>query len=366
MSGAALLLALALAIPGLAHARTDSLRIVTNVRIDDHGVKVAEGLPERPAADTIIVAGGRRHRTVRVHGPMIVVDGDADGLVRVFADAEVPAGEQLDGDVVAVFGSVDVAGSVSGDAVAVFGSVHLAPGATVDGDVVAVGGVIDHADSATVGGQSVSLGFLPTFGGLPALPVLLLSIAFGWLLTLFVAWLLTLIYPDRLERIAVTATRHTTGSFFLGVLSMPLFVLALAMLFITVIGIPLAFLLPVVYVAIVWAGQVAASYVLGCKLTGRRMGQTAPMLPIATAGAFVAIFFVVGAVLSGPPGISRSLGLFFSLLGVLLVAGLSAIGTGAFLLSRAGLRPEDVRPDALAPPLGSAPLVPPTAEAQPL
>jgi cytoskeletal protein CcmA (bactofilin family) len=363
MSGVALLLALVIATPP-AEARPDSARIVTKVRIDDQGVKVAEGGSEQ-AGDTIVVGGVRRHRTVRVRGPMIIVDGDSDGLVRVFADAEVPAGEQLDGDVVAVFGSVDVTGSVTGDAVAVFGSVRLAPGATVDGDVVAVGGVIDHAEGATVGGQSVSLGFLPTFGGLPALPVLLLSIAIGWLLTLFVAWLLTMIFPDRLQRIAATATRHTTGSFFLGVLSMPLFVLALALLFITVIGIPLAFLLPLVYVGVVWAGQVAASYVLGCKLTGRRIGEASPMLPIATAGAFVALFFVVGAVLSGPPGISRSLGLFFSLLGVLLVAGLSAIGTGAFLLSLAGTRSGEV-PDALAPPAGSAPLVPPTPGVQPL
>jgi hypothetical protein len=338
--------------PAAARIVPDSTRPVPGVTIDDHGVRIGV----TTSNDTIeVYRHGLHHkRIVHVNGGTVVVDADGDGIVRVFADADVPVGEHVDGDVVAVFGSVDVGGSVSGDVVAVFGSVHLAPGAAVDGDVVAIGGVLDHADGATIGGQSVSLGFLPVIAGMPALPVLLLTILIGWALTLFAGWLLTLIFPDRLERIAVTATRQTAGSFFLGVVSVPLLVVTLALLFITVIGIPLAFLLPLVYIMIVWSGQIAASYVLGCKLTRRRIGQGGAMFPILSATAFVALFFVIGAALSGPPGLSRSLALFSSLFGVLLVAGLSTIGTGAFLLSRAGSRPGDVRPDSAPSPSPSA------------
>ena len=46
--------------------------------------------------------------------------------------------------------------------------------------------------------------------------------------------------------------------------------------------------------------------------------------------------------LAGPEGALRTLALFFSLLGCLLVIGLSAIGAGAVMLSRFGSRPREV------------------------
>ena len=67
------------------------------------------------------------------------------------------------------------------------------------------------------------------------------------------------------------------------------------------------------------------------------------MQPILTGALFVALFFVAGALLATPPGFPRTAALFFSVLGVLLVFCLTTIGTGAFLLSRFGTRPADVR-----------------------
>ena len=66
------------------------------------------------------------------------------------------------------------------------------------------------------------------------------------------------------------------------------------------------------------------------------------MTPILTGALFVALFFVAGAVLATPPGFPRTAALFFSLLGLLLVFCLTTIGTGAFLLSRLGTRPQEV------------------------
>jgi hypothetical protein len=67
------------------------------------------------------------------------------------------------------------------------------------------------------------------------------------------------------------------------------------------------------------------------------------MTPILTGTGFVALFFVAGALLATPPGFPRTAALFFSLLGALLVFCLTTIGTGAFLLSRLGSRPQDLR-----------------------
>jgi len=354
-------------------AAGDSDRVLESFVIDKDGVRIQtaprrrggrevdiridprlEGSHVRISADG---DSGDRERTLDVNGPAIVVNTDGAGLVRVFTDAEVAAGERIEGDVVAVFGSVDVKGSVSGNVVAVFGSVKIAPGASVEGDVVAVGGVLDQAPGATVGGESVSLGFLPVSVGMPALPALLLLVFLGWLASLFVGWFMSVVMPERMLRVAATASRRGVASFFLGLVSPPLVMVTCLLLLITVIGIPIAPVLGFLYLVMVWAGQIAATYVLGSRLLRRRLGQGGAMMPILTGTLFVAMFFVAGALLAAPPGFARTAALFFSLLGALLVFCLTAIGTGAFLLSRFGTRPHEVRLERATGP-SAAPEVP--------
>jgi hypothetical protein len=335
-----------------------------HVVIDDHGVTISnDDTTVTDTAGATTTDADERGDDVVIGGPTVHVHGEGAGLVRVFADAEVPAGQHVDGDVVAVFGSVDVTGSVSGDVVAVFGSVRLRPGAYVSGDVVSIGGVLDHPANATVGGQSVSLGFLPIAWGLPALPALLGTVFALWLATLLFGWLLAALTRDRMARAAETAARHTAGSFVLGVLSMPLLVLAMTLLFVTLVGIPVALLLLVLYPVIVWAGQVVGMYLIGCRLTRRQPGEGGMVGPIAAGALLVAAFFVVAALLAGPPGPTRSLALFLGLLGSLLAVGLASIGTGALLLSRGGGRPPSPAPQPAAapPPVGASmpPALPP-------
>ena len=337
-------------------APQDSDQVLKSFVIDKNGVRIETG--PRKADGTpgmnIQIDNTQIHPRVTIghgdsgsdgsgaHGVGIVVDTDGAGLVRVFADAEVPAGERVEGDVVAVFGSVLVEGAVSGNVVAVFGSVKLAPASSVEGDVVSIGGGLDQARGATVGGESVSLGFLPVALGMPALPVLLISVFIGWLLSIFVGWIVTLLIPERMLRVATTASRRGVASFFLGLASTPLMLFSCMLLLITVIGIPIALLLPLLFVLMAWAGQIASTYVLGSRLLRRRLGQGGAMRPILAGALFVALFFAAGAVLATPPGFPRTAALFFSLLGVLLVFCLTTIGTGAFLLSRFGTRPQDV------------------------
>ena len=350
-------------------AADDSERVLKSFVIDKDGIRIetAPGKAGGAGVDIRIDPSQVHPRGMIGHGdsggsihigstgsPGIVVDAGGSGVVRVFADAEVPAGERVEGDVVAVFGSVLVRGTVTGNVVAVFGSVRLAPESSVEGDVVSIGGGLDQARGATVGGESVSLGFLPGAFGMPALPVLLLSVFIGWLTSIFAGWLVTLLIPERMLRVATTASRRGVASFFLGLVSTPLMLFGCMLLLITVIGIPIALLLPLLFVLMAWAGQIASTYVLGSRLLRRRLGQGGAMKPILAGALFVALFFAAGAVLATPPGFPRTAALFFSLLGVLLVFCLTTIGTGAFLLSRFGTRPSDVgferEPDpAIAP-----------------
>jgi len=347
----------------------DTTRVVGGVRVTDDGIEIYEQgsvrrIPSVPRirkdrdedSDVRISIGGSRD-AVSLHGPVLVVDSDETGLVRVLSDAYVPAGRDIDGDVVAILGTARVDGSVSGSVVAVLGSVRLGPGATVSGDAVAVGGELDLARGATVHGESVSVGFMPFSWGIPTLGFLLLTIAGGMLLTLLFGWLFFLILNRRMRRASITVTRRTGSSLVVGLISPPLVIITIGLLLITVIGIPGAFLLPLLYGLVLFAGQVAASYVLGCKLLRRTVGEGGVMVPLLVGTLFVALFFVAGALLAVYPGWTRSAALFFSLAGLLLIIVLAIIGSGAILVSRIGTRPEGVLPDES--PAGSTP--PPAA-----
>ena len=338
-----------------AKSRNDSTRTAKSIRIGPDGIQIdTDGAPTDLDVKGVVKIGQGvihittdgdtqivRRRGVHINGPVVVVDDGNAGLVRVFADAEVAAGERIEGDVVAVFGSVEVGGHVAGNVAAVFGSVSLRPGAVVDGDVVAIGGALEQAAGAIVNGESVSLGLFSWHPGVPTLRVLLLSVFGAWIMTLILGWMLTLIFPQRVRRVALTASQRTGGSFVLGVASGPLVVIAIVLLLITVVGIPFALMLPLAYIFIVWAGQLTTAYVLGCRLLRRAIGEGEPMAPLAAGTLFVAMFFALGAILAGPEGAVRTFALFFTLLGTLLVLGLSIVGTGAVLLSRLGSRPRD-------------------------
>ncbi len=298
-------------------------------------------LPATAPADAVTVRSGEDE-----HGGAVVVDAGEDAMVRLFADASVPAGETFPGDVVAVFGSVDVGGTVQGDVVAVLGSVRLRPGAKVVGDAVAIGGGLDQPAGAEVGGQSIAIGGLLPGYRMPTTTILLVAALAGWLATLLFAWLLSLLLSGAMMRIGVAASRYTAGSFFLGLVSAPflLVVGAFVVLAAAVVGASLAWPVLVFGLLLPWAGQVAGTYVLGCKLTGRRPGESRLMAPVFVGSLVVALIFLAGVALSVPAGVARSLSLFFATLGVLVVGVLSTIGVGAMLIAPMGARPSPSPP----------------------
>ncbi len=292
-----------------------------------------------------------------LHEGAIVVDAGEDAMVRLFADASVPAGQTFPGDVVAVFGSVDVGGTVGGDVVAVLGSVRLLPGARVEGDAVAVGGALELPAGAEVHGQSIAVGGLLPGRGLPTTTLLVAVALAGWLATLALAWLLSLLFPELMLRIGGTASRQSAGSFFLGLVSAPflLVVVTFVVMAAAVAGAALAVPMLLLGLMLPWVGQVAGTYVLGCRLMRRQAGESGLMAPVFAGSLLVAAIFLCGVALSVPPGLARSLSLFFATLGMLLVAVLATLGTGAMLLSLMGMRPP-------VPPAPGTPPTPPPAQ----
>lgn len=76
-------------------------------------------------------------------------------IVRFMGNVVIEPDEFIRGDVVTLRGTINVQGEVDGDVVAVFGSVELDSTAYVDGDVVSVGGKIYRDKGAVVKGDLV-------------------------------------------------------------------------------------------------------------------------------------------------------------------------------------------------------------------
>jgi len=76
-------------------------------------------------------------------------------IVRFLGNVVIEEDEFIRGDVVTLRGTIRVRGEVDGDVVAIFGSVELDSTARVKGDVVSVGGKIYRSRAARVGGDLV-------------------------------------------------------------------------------------------------------------------------------------------------------------------------------------------------------------------
>jgi len=131
-----------------AKAAKDSL--ITDIRIDDDGVRVGDEVYDKPGGITVRVGDDDDA------GHVINIDGK--DVVRFGDDIIINEGETIEGDAVAIMGSILVNGVVEGDAVAVGGGLTLGPTGRVDGDAVAIGGGVSKDPGAVVGGETVSIG----------------------------------------------------------------------------------------------------------------------------------------------------------------------------------------------------------------
>jgi len=301
--------------------------------------------PEPPAApEPPLVPRFERRRGRR--------DGDQ---VRIGSSITVNEGEVVDGDVVAVGGSVRIDGQVRGDAVAIGGSMTLGPRADVANNVVVVGGPLRRDSGARVGGrvQTVGLGTM-NFGdwrwGANPLGLFwgsMVGAAFALVFTLtrlailcLLAALVVLFGRSYMERTADHAATETVKAGAIGFLAqllfLPVLVITIVVLVMTIIGIPLLLLLPFVFLGlgvVAVIGFTAVGYRLG-QLFLARMGWPADN-PYTTAIAGIVLVM-------SPLLLSRLLGLVLPftfglvLVGMLLEYAAWTIGFGAVALTRFG------------------------------
>ncbi len=323
---------------------------VREIRIDDEGIRVTGDQGREVLKDGNIVIGGRGMRG-RLHGRhSVIVDslgtlrvdsGSDDEVVQFFKDVHVPKG-QVVSQVVAILGNVHNDGVITGDCVSVLGSVVQGDSAVIQGEAVSVGGAVHgEAPGSRIEGGTTSVGFLPF--STVSFPSTALLTVFGFLsfvLSILLSLLTARLFPDRMVRIAETISQRTFLSLVLGLLSLPLAIMAGLLLLVTVIGIPLAVLLPFLYVLAAFVGFTAAMLLLGGRLLGRRPSATGGMIgPIAAGTGFVTLFYVIGVPLMSHDGAGRVFGVGFLALWAVIGTVCWMLGLGALLVSRIGQGP---------------------------
>ena len=277
-------------------------------------------------------------------------DRRSGDVVRFGSDIHVSAAQSIAGDVVAIGGDVSVDGHVDGDVVAIGGDLNLGPAGDVDGDVVTIGGQLREEPGSRVGGQRVSagrvgkrmfgapfLGFMGLVGsGVKAGMTVAKMIVF-----LLIAWGFTQLAPKRTQAAFDAFKREPLMCFAIGLLAWALIIpsivalaLVVAILCITIIGIPLALAVILGYVLallllIIW-GYVVGAAVFGERLASQ-LGRNARSLTLMAVWGIVAlsVIRVVGHLFGAIPmgGMAGGLLVFLSKVigGVLFTIGAGAL-----------------------------------------
>jgi Polymer-forming cytoskeletal len=277
-------------------------------------------------------------------------------MMRIGSDIHVERDQTIEGDVVAISGDVRVDGHVKGSVQSLGGDVYLGSTARVDGDVAAVKGELHEEPGAYVGGQRVTaLGGSTVHMGRHSLRPLVEAagnrsvrqlVHFGttlaWLLLMLgIVWLVIRITPHRTGVALDLLRRETAASLGVGLLTWVLIVpsivalaLVVAILCITIIGIPVAIAALMAYalfliVLTFWGFIVGAAWLSG--QVGGTIGKT--LLYLALTGTLLIVGMRAIGHLIGVAPFLGFLGGMIVVVGWCLSGAATTLGAGALLRS---------------------------------
>jgi hypothetical protein len=289
---------------------------------------------------------------VAVTAPGVSVSGDAyvpagqvhnDDLVVIMGDARVDG--EVTGDIVVVMGSLDLSGTAHGQIVSVMSRTHLAPTAKVEGEVVNVGWSMQRDEGSEIAGEIVNVNFMNLVpfaghgGGISGLLRFLFILHFIKLAFLFIIMvIITALIPRRLAIIADAFPTRWGWAFLVGLLVYTGVLLGTIFLAITLIGLPLAFVLWFVAKAVKWIGLAAIFYLMGQSMGRNLFRRELPHLASVLGG------FVLFALASCIP-----------ILGWVFTLFLNPTALGLVLLTRFGAEPAPQVAPAAPPVPGAAP-----------
>ncbi|MSU61508.1 MAG: hypothetical protein EXS31_03785 [Pedosphaera sp.] len=224
---------------------------------------------------------------------VVVIAGDAkiDGIVRH--------------DVVVISGTAEVNGEIQGNLVVVLGGVKLGPDANIHRETVVIGGPFDEDAGSTIGGQRyfVSLNqALPNFGWLQQwltkgvflarpLPPQVPWVWGVFGLFLLVYSMMALLFPRPVQASVIAMQERPVGAFFTGMLAALLVAPLAVLLLITVVGIPVIFLLACATILAFLVGKTAVYSYTGQQLIRQFKPEGGALVLMLILGA--ALFCVI-------------------------------------------------------------------------
>jgi hypothetical protein len=332
---------------------------VTLAQESTEAVPVDSPRPVRRHGELVSVFSGDIHIPAHVEqwGTVVSIGGDVvvEGKVR--------------GEVVVIGGNLDMTGSVRGSVVGVLTNLTVHE-AEISDQLINVAGTLDR-ESTYVGGQFVNIGFGEGWMSL-AKPFGVLGAMLFWgrmvkLLVVFILiLLLSLLVPDRIRTISEATPTRLVPAFFMGLLGYLGLWVVIALLAVTIIGVPLAIFL---FIVLKWLGITGMFHFFGQRV-GRAVGREMSLL-----GAVMLGFVPYGLLILLPSAFGVAGLLVAIMIHCMIWLFLEVPAVGLVLLTRMGspppqlaaagkVEPPPAEPTAPVPEPEQAPEPPPSPHAQ--
>jgi len=332
-----------------------SIVVRTSRELSFAGKIFSEDGLERNATLTPWTQGEDGDRLV-LGGTFILEDGDIlDGNLFILGGtANLAYGSLVRESVILMGGSMEANGMINGDVVVVGGLLELGANAVIDGDVVVLAGNLNRNPGAEVNGKvitglegplsiTVPGGVQIPILGLRNLPYIRIhtSLFLEGLWLLFRSFMLAalavlavLFFPSQIERTGGVAAKQAPVSGGVGCLTVVLLPFVVFITAITIIGIPVAFIVLLLFAIVALFGIIAIGTETGKRL-GKMFNQDWALAVSAGLGTFLVALIMEG------------LGMLGSCLGAVVYALVIIIGVGAVLLTRFGTNdyPTYIRPE---------------------
>ena len=276
--------------------------------------------------------------------------GQTVGDVLAFGcNVDVQQGATVNGNVADFGGNVTIAGTVNGSIASFGGNVQLTDTAVVQGDVATMGGNYSRAPGATVNGNASSSLPVPPTPPTPPVPFnpVTRSLNFGFdllggivtaLAFAALGALVVIFAPNATRRVSDAVQTKPLETAGVGCLTLIVFPILAILLIITLIGIPIAFLLTIATWAAWIFGGIAVGLLTGEKILGAFRVQN--ILPVLAVMLGIVLLMLIGQI---------------PILGWLVSCIVGLFGLGAVVMTRFGTRVYPPKPGMALAPVAAAP-----------
>ncbi|MFZ1947333.1 MAG: hypothetical protein WAW06_07275 [bacterium] len=344
---------------GLAARSEAADSTATEVIINEHGIRINDRQVAPGEADSMSSLPGGKYRVSR-DGAVRIVHSDND-VVRFGDDVIVEEGEVVEGDAVAIFGSVLVNGVVEGDAVAVGGAVTVGPRGRVDGDGVAIGGGVSREAGGEVRGETVSIGKGGDWAGEWVNGRYMRHHGFPWgffsrggRLLIWIVWsavlvlLALLVLAVARRPVENVCAKARSEAFKMGLIGLAAWLLvgpAIVLFLITIIGIPIGLVvIPLLFALALLLGYTGVGLAVGERIGGSS-GRSAYFNLALGIIALQGVTIIAG-IMRIPGSWLGIMGWIVGVVGWAVIFVASTVGLGAVIMTKFGTAGPKVTPPA--------------------